>query len=252
MSESHKVDCYEDSIEKRVEERHNRALSIVTHDLKSPLSAIIGFCRHLSKIIEDDSLHPEWVAILHRMRDAGQDMFTLIEDINVMTKLAAGNEKLEPVWIENLAEKIEQIKSTFEHQTKARKITFTVKVASPMPAVRWDYFRLRNHVLNNVVSNAMKFTPHGGKVELCVTTLPGFVVIKISDTGPGIPQSEEDRIFCRYGQIESNLERTYSGAGLGLYNARLFVERHRGDIRLDSSCNTGATFLVKLPVDVLA
>lgn len=111
--------------------------------------------------------------------------------------------------------------------------------------------RLRYHVLNNLVSNSLKFTPSGGNVTISVEAFNDTVLLKVEDTGPGIPEEMRDKIFRRFGHTELCSERTKKGDGLGLYNAHLFVAQHNGRISLDKSVCHGATFLIELPVDVL-
>ena len=110
--------------------------------------------------------------------------------------------------------------------------------------------RLRYHVLNNLVSNALKFTPSGGRVVISAEAFDETVLLKVADTGPGIPVDMQDKIFRRFGHTEIYSERTKKGDGLGLYNAHLFVTQHGGSISLDRSVSHGATFLIELPIDV--
>jgi two-component system sensor histidine kinase VicK len=135
-------------------------------------------------------------------------------------------------------------------EAKAKGIDLSVVVKSKLPVVRWDIKRLRYHVLNNLVSNALKFTPSGGCVVISAEVFDEMVLLKVSDTGPGIPKDVQDKIFKRFGHTEMCSERTKKADGLGLYNAHLFVTQHGGGISLDKSACDGTTFLIELPIEV--
>ena len=236
--------------EKAIIEKHNRILSTISHDLKSPMVALLGFSRILLKEIEDANVNQRWLDMLRTIIDSGEDMFGLIEDILAMAKMEAGKEIVEFELIEDLAKELIGIKKTFGCEAKAKGIDLFVVVKSKLPVVRWDMKRLRYHVLNNLVSNALKFTPSGGRVIISAEASDETVLLKVADTGPGISLEMQDKIFKRFGHTEMYSERTKKGDGLGLYNAHLFVTQHGGRISLDRSVCQGATFLIELPIDV--
>ncbi|MEK6766779.1 MAG: HAMP domain-containing sensor histidine kinase [Planctomycetota bacterium] len=237
--------------EKAIIEKHNRILSTISHDLKSPMIALLGFSRILLREIEATNANRRWLDMLKIIIDSGEDMFGLIEDILTMAKMEAGKEIIEFEFIEDLAKELHEIEKTFGCEAKAKGIDLSVVVKSKLPVVRWDMKRLRYHVLNNLVSNSLKFTPSGGNVTISVEAFNDTVLLKVEDTGPGIPEEMRDKIFRRFGHTEMCSERTKKGDGLGLYNAHLFVAQHNGRIILDKSVCHGATFLIELPVDVL-
>jgi len=235
-------------IEKAISEKHNRALSIIVHDLKSPMSAIIGFSNLLSREMEQKGVADRWLEILKRIVGAGENMSVLIRDISTMAKMEAGKEKIEPKW-GDIPRMLYETRKTFECQAKTREIHIDIKADDSLPSVCWDMDRLRNHVLNNLISNSLKFTPLGGKVTLSAQADSSHVLLNVKDTGPGIPPGEHEKIFQRFEQIDIDSQRVFSGFGLGLYNARLFVERHGGQISLDPSVDIGASFFIELPLD---
>ncbi len=235
-------------IEKAISEKHNRALSIIVHDLKSPMTAIIGFSNLLLREMEEKGVADRWLEILKRVVGAGKNMDVLIQDISTMAKMEAGKEKIEPEWAD-IPRMLYETRKTFEYQAKTREISIDIVAEDSLPPVRWDMTRLRNHVLNNLISNSLKFTPLGGKVTLSAQADSSHVLLNVKDTGPGIPPGEHEKIFHRFEQLDIDSQRIFSGFGLGLYNARLFVERHGGQISLDPSVDTGASFLIRLPLD---
>ncbi len=236
--------------ENAIIEKHNRILSTISHDLKSPMIALLGFSRILLREIEATNASQRWLDMLKIIVDSGEDMFGLIEDILTMAKMEAGKEIVEFELIEDLAKELIGIEKTFGCEAKAKDINLSVVVNSKLPVVRWDMKRLRYHVLNNLVSNALKFTPAGGRVVISAEAVGETVLLKVADTGPGIPVEVQDKIFQRFGHTEMCSERTKKGDGLGLYNAHLFITQHGGRIRLDKSVCNRATFLIELPVEV--
>lgn len=238
--------------ERAIIEKHNRILSSISHDLKSPMVAIIGFSEIiLREMLEENGSNAKWIQMLQRVTSAGRDMFKLIENILEMAKMEAGKEGVEPEWIMDPEKELREVLKTFEYEAKAKGIGLSLDMQSPLPTVRWDFTRLRYHVLNNLISNSLKFTPPGGRITLSVQAGNKIVVIKVKDTGLGIPDSERERIFLRFEQIHLTSHRAFKGSGLGLYNAHLFVKQHGGKIYLDSSVSEGATFIIELPVDAL-
>lgn len=229
-------------------ERQNRSLSIVTHDLKSPMVAIIGCSRFLLRDMRNKPHDPNWPQMLERMEKAGEGMLKLIETILAMGKMEAGKEHVEPEWIDDPGGELRETAATFEYEAGAKNIHLSVDAATPLPPVYWDMMRLRHHVFNNIISNALKFTPAGGSVTLSAERRENLVEIRVADTGPGIAPEEREKIFSRFEQGGMTSKRVFNGAGLGLYNARLFVGQHGGTIAVEGSSEKGTVILVSLPL----
>jgi len=229
---------------------HNEILSNITHDLKSPMTAIIGFSRYLKSEIEADGGHALWVKRLDRILNAGDQVVGMINDIMAMAKIEAGKEPVELKRIFNLELEFNDMLSTFELEAKAKGIELEILIKNALPEVVWDMRRLRLHAFNNIISNALKFTPIGGKVIVTAEDNKHGITVLISDSGPGIPQNELSRIFTRLEQLDMKSGRVMLGAGLGLSNARTFIERHGGSISArNNQSGVGATFIIKLPYD---
>jgi signal transduction histidine kinase len=116
----------------------------------------------------------------------------------------------------------------------------------PVPLVPGEAARLAQ-LLDNLVSNAIKFTPSGGSVVVAVAPRDGFACIEVSDTGIGIPEAERERLFERFFRSQTALERQIQGTGLGLYISKAIVESHGGRIGVQSREGEGTTFVVELP-----
>ncbi len=229
-------------------ERQNASLSIVTHDLKSPMVAIIGCSRYLLRDMKGKPHDPNWLLMMERMVKAGEGMMVLIETILAMGKMEAGKEHVEPTWTADLADELRETAKTFEYEAGAKNIQLSVKAPTPLPPVFWDMMRLRHHVFNNIISNALKFTPAGGSVILSAEQREDLIEIRVADTGPGIAPEEREKIFCRFEQGSMKSSRVFNGAGLGLYNARLFVSQHGGTIAVEDSPIKGTVILISLPL----
>lgn len=237
-------------IERELIERSDHALSLITHDLKSPLVAIMGFTGLLRRGIEKQPHNQEWLAILRRMESAGESMMRLIEDLLFMAKAEAGREPLEPSWVEGLEAELADIVSAFQLEAGARRIALSLDTRGPLPRARWDMRRLRYHAINNVISNALKFTPEEGMVTVQAKAEGEKIALRVVDNGPGIPPSERGRIFQRFERAASSSARVAKGCGLGLYNASLVVTRHGGEIFIeDTPDGAGACVCLRLPCE---
>jgi len=131
-----------------------------------------------------------------------------------------------------------------------RQIHFRVERHDGLPdQVFWDLDRI-NEVLGNLLSNAFKFTPHGGSVELTLEPVDGGVLMEVHDTGAGIPPEQLPHIFEKFYQADNQRSARASGAGLGLAIAKQIVEAHGGTITCESTPGVGTTFSIMLPVQV--
>ena len=128
-----------------------------------------------------------------------------------MAKMEAGKETVEFEFIEDVENELHKIINTFGCEAKAKGIDLHIDIKGQLPVVRWDMDRLRYHVLNNLVSNALKHTPHGGCITLSVEAIGGLVLIRVADTGTGIPEKIQGKLFSRFGHIEYRSERTNQG-----------------------------------------
>jgi signal transduction histidine kinase len=242
----------------RLREKYNqketaRVLSMVSHDLKSPLNGILGFADILKEELENNYPDPLAMRCIDQIKNAGGSMKTLVENILSMSKIEAGREKPEIQWTENLKNEINNTVDIFEFEAKAKSIRIHLIFEKNLPDVKWDMNKIRLHVLNNIISNALRFTPIGGYITIRTSHKDGWVSIQIQDNGPGIKLAEVDSIFNLFYSSNYSIEkRSGDGHGYGLYNARLFVESHSGRIFVENTSGaggTGAKFTILLPVD---
>jgi signal transduction histidine kinase len=166
-------------------------MAAITHDLKSPLNAILGFSEVLRDSLENARRIPdEDRQDMLKSIGMGQhqpDMIKLIAGILTMTRIEASKESIEPVETLELNNLLRNIADTFRLEASSHKINFRLWIAEPLPPVYWDVLKIQFHVINNVVANALKFTPKGGRIELSAAADHVTMIIIVGDKGPGIP-----------------------------------------------------------------
>jgi signal transduction histidine kinase len=209
----------------------NEFLANTSHELRTPLNSIIGFINLvLEGLCENEEEQRE--LLTHAVR-SGRHLLDLINDVLDLSRIEAGRLQLDMRDLE-LGPIVADVESTLAVQAYERELSFDVH---PMPAgtvVHADEARLRQ-VLMNVVGNAIKFTPRGGVVV--TTEWPAgssHVVIRVEDTGIGIPNEVRDRLFRKFTQGDTSTTRKYGGSGLGLVIVKELVEMMGGSVRLES------------------
>lgn len=227
---------------REAEEMKSTFVSVISHELKSPVAIIKGYADTLRR--EDaqwdaDTLS-QGLAIIAEESDR---LNKLIDNLLDASRLQASAFKLEIsyVQVDKLAEKV-----TEEFRTQSDEHMFTLDFPSDFPAVQADIERLRQ-VLTNLLTNAIKYSPRGGLIRTGGWADDDWIYVAVADEGIGIPQSEQERIFERFYRAESPLTRRTEGAGLGLYLCKEVVEAHGGKIWVQSEPGRGAKFVFKLP-----
>ena len=145
------------------------------------------------------------------------------------------------VSLDKLAESVVE-----QFRTQTEKHTFTTDFAPHFPAVPGDTERLRQ-VLNNLLNNAIKYSPRGGAIVVSGRALPDQVIISVQDEGIGVDPADHQRIFERFARVDNSSSRKTQGAGLGLYLVRAIVEAHQGHVWVESNMGEGAEFSFSLP-----
>ena len=225
-------------------------LTNITHELRSPLTAIIGF----SDLLADQffgSLNEKQLAYTGEISSAGRHLLALINDILDLSKVESGKIDINMVPI-NVFRVFEQCVSMIGETalTKSIKAYLFVEEEFRHKEIFADEVRLKQIVMN-LLSNAVKFTPPGGSVHLDVRKTAQSLTITVSDTGIGLKPEDQKRIFLPFEQVDSSLSRNEQGAGLGLALARKLVELHDGSITVESDGeNLGSAFRVELPLIV--
>ncbi len=220
-------------------------LTNVTHELRTPLSTIRGYVEMLdSEGI--GALDNEQKNALQVIGRNVQRLGTLIEEMIEFSRMQMKGFRLK-FTLFRLEELVEECVKSVRPNASQHGLTLECNPRESLPRIWGDRARLAQ-VLTNLVSNAIKFTKSGGRVELNISRAPGGTArISVADTGIGIPLEYQKRIFDKFFQIDDSLERRYEGAGIGLSIAKSIVDAHGGTIELVSTPGEGSKFTVVLP-----
>ncbi|MDF1722168.1 MAG: ATP-binding protein [Minwuia sp.] len=218
-------------------------LAAVSHELRTPLNAIIGFSEVMSAESFGPLGNPKYKDYAGDILDSGQHLLGLINNILNLSKAEAGSLTLSSETI-NLAEAIEI--SARIACPRNMDTNLTIEIDPELGEVQADSQKLKQ-ILINLISNAVKFTPTTGSINVAASRLDNGFEIAISDTGIGMRAEEIPHALTAFRQIDSSLGRKYDGTGLGLPLAKRFTELHGGTLRIESSLGEGTTVTVFFP-----
>lgn len=223
-------------------------VSVASHELKTPINVMIGYLQLLDEGIYGP-LNPKQKDVHRTLVVQANTVLRLVKQLLDVSRFEAGGGRLEPRRIA-IRELLTELENAFRVLALQREVHFEVELGDGVPdEVYWDVDRI-NEVLGNLLSNAFKFTPHGGRVELVVEPVDGSVLMEVRDTGAGIPPEQLPHIFQKFYQADNQGSARATGTGLGLAIAKQIVEAHGGTISCDSTPGVGTTFSLVLPVRV--
>ncbi|WP_375673114.1 ATP-binding protein [Bartonella sp. TS82HLJMH] len=235
--------------EKERAESANKAksefLANMSHELRTPLNAILGF----SDIMLQSTFGPlgsqRYKEYMHDIYNSGTHLLTLINDILDMSKIEAGrfsldckNTDLEPI--------ISEAVRTLTPQAQEKNIIVTTNITPELHAEVDG--RAMKQIFLNLISNAVKFTPSGGNIDVCAFKKKNNLIFKITDTGVGIPQSAIKKLGQPFEQVENQLTKSHTGSGLGLAISRSLLELHKGKLEITSKEMKGTTVTIIMPI----
>ncbi len=223
-------------------------ISVISHELKTPVSIIKGYAGTLRR--PDGNWSPEVLdESLSVIEEEADNLNVLIDNLLEASRLQSGTFTLEISDDVNMTKLVDSVARRFAAQADAHEI----ETAFPddFPAIIGDERRL-TQVLNNLVSNAIKYSPDGGKIAIWGEVHPKHITISVSDQGIGIPARDQSRIFQKFSRLDNALSRRTEGTGLGLYLSRAIIEAHNGRIWFHSNSDSepgapGTTFTFSLP-----
>jgi two-component system sensor histidine kinase KdpD len=222
------------------ERLRNSLLSALSHDLRTPLTAVLGLTEYLS--ITKPDLSQEQHEVVISIRDETRRMTALVNNLLDMGKLQAGEVKLNKQW-QPLEEVVGAALAATSHLLSRHVVT--VDLGADLPLLEFDAVLLER-LLFNLLENAQKYTPEGSRIDVRATLANDCAEISVEDNGPGLPEGMEERVFDKFtrGQKES----TKAGVGLGLAICRAIIDAHRGRIWAERSPSGGARFVFTLPL----
>jgi PAS domain S-box-containing protein len=216
-------------------------IALVSHELRTPLTSIRGY---LELIGEDENLTEEQLRFLDTIDRNAQRLQRVVGDLLFVAQVEAGKLSLEDGEVD-INTVVDEAVQAAQPSAANKSIALMVELGE-LPEIRGDRARLAQ-VLDNFISNAIKFTPTGGRVTVTTNVLPGEIEIVVSDTGMGIPANELPLLFQRFFRTERATAGAIPGTGLGLAIAKAIVTGHGGRIRVASEDGAGTTFRVVLP-----
>ncbi|MBN1537217.1 MAG: PAS-domain containing protein [Anaerolineales bacterium] len=216
-------------------------VNAVSHDLRSPLTAILGYVELLERVGE---VNPQQKEFIQRVRISVQSITALINDLLDLGRIEAGFDSHKEVT--PLGAMVRYSLEGLSNTISARSQTLELNIPSDTPSVLGNPVRLRQMCFN-LISNAIKYAPIGGTIRIQVNSSEDHVIMQVTDNGPGISPQDQPHIFDRFYRA-SNQPADASGTGLGLAIVKSIVEDHQGRVWVESSIGHGSTFTVVLPV----
>jgi len=219
-------------------------LANMSHELRTPLNAIIGFSEVLTERMFGE-LNEKQAEYLKDIYASGTHLLSLINDILDLSKIEAGRMELELTDFD-LPQAIDNALILVRERAGRRGIALEHSVAERLGEIRGDERKIKQ-VLLNLLSNALKFTPESGRVEVRARVVDGMAEISVTDTGVGIAPEDQEAVFEEFRQVGTSAAKQ-EGTGLGLALCRKFVELHGGKIGVTSQVGVGSTFTFTLPL----
>jgi signal transduction histidine kinase/DNA-binding response OmpR family regulator len=224
-------------------------LANISHEVRTPLNALMG----LNRLLMESPLNPEQRSWLDLMDSSAHALLGLLNDVLDLSRIEAGKLDIEKVPY-RLRDTLEELSSLYADQAKAKSIEWRLHLAAELPdLVEGDPGRLRQ-VLANLLSNALKFTPSGGRIEVYAETITDHeaapqLQLRVRDSGVGIAKSHQATIFDAFTQADASTARRFGGSGLGLAICARLVNLMGGHMALQSELGQGSTFTATLPLN---
>jgi len=227
---------------KELDKMKSDFVASVSHDLRSPLTIIIGYALMLSEAGELNETQQEFV---ESIRLSVAKMTTLIENLLDLGKIEASvGMEMKPC---QLVTVINKAVAGLRDQARAKEIIFQLQLPPELPLVQGNQVRL-DQVVSNLVGNAIKFTPEGGMVTVSAREEKGKVVVEVKDTGIGIAPEDQVHLFEKFYRVGRAETSDIEGTGLGLAIVKSIVEGHGGQVWVESEFGQGSTFGFALPI----
>ena len=213
----------------------------IAHDLRTPLTVIAGYIESM----RDGVLQPT-TARLDLIYSEIEGLQHLVGDLKMLSQMDAGELPLHPQRLE-VGGMLEHAAATFSHRAEQQGVELEVDSPEPQPEVNVDEGRMMQ-VFGNLLSNALRYTPPGGKITLAGSRSDGKVILSVRDTGEGIAEEDLGAIFDRFQRADKSRHAESGETGLGLAIVKALVEAHHGSVRAESTLGAGTTIFIELPI----
>lgn len=239
--ESQKIEIENYILQLKESEKYRRDFTAnVSHELKTPLTSINGYAEMIATGQVDKENTIKFAKIIHR---EGKRLLELIDSIINLSRIESEveNRKLEPINISNIAY---EVVSQLEIKAKNNGITLNCSIDNVSIS---GNKRMIKDLLFNIIDNAIKYNKPNGKVDISLKKDNNLCIIKVKDTGIGIPEEEQDKIFERFYMVDKSRSKKLGGSGLGLSIVKHIVKYHNGKVSLSSKLNEGTEIVVEIP-----
>ena len=221
-------------------------LANMSHEIRTPLNAILGFVTILKKQITDETA----VNYLNIIDTSGKSLLTIINDILDFSKIQSGKFNIAPYSF-NPVEEFSDAVLLFASKAYEKHLLYVVYIDPNLPqSISADAVRIKQ-ILSNILSNAIKFTPHDGSIKVTVTIKDSQLIISVQDSGIGIKEENLSKVFSAFEQADGSTTRKYGGTGLGLSISSQLASLMHGKLNLKSEIGHGSTFSLTLPIEIL-
>ena len=242
MGHAYAMSKFESEKLHEVDELKSRFFTNISHEFRTPLTLILGPVKQIIETTEDGRIRDD-LQVVHRNANR---LLALVNQLLDVAKLESGTMKLRTV-PQNIVPFLKSLVMSFASYAERKRITLTCSSTPEDINAYIDAEKLEK-IITNLLSNAFKFTPEGGTIDVAVTRDEGRVNIAVRDTGTGIPAEKMSRIFDRFYQVDGSHTRPHEGTGIGLSLTRELVELHKGSIEVESVEGKGTTFVARIPL----
>ena len=230
---------------KQASKAKSEFLANMSHEIRTPLNAILGFI----DLLKEKETDGEKLKYINTIQSSSTTLLGIINDILDFSKIESGNLNIEKIDF-NTQEELGTIADLFRAKASEKSVSLTFNIDKDIPkALKSDPLRIKQ-VVANMLSNAIKFTPRNGRIELLMKHIDGKLHVSVKDNGIGIAEDKQSDIFKAFSQAESSTTRKYGGTGLGLAISAKLVSMLGGELKLDSQLDNGSRFYFEIPAEV--
>ena len=230
---------------KRAEKLRREFVANVSHELRTPLTSIRSYAETISDNLElPQETEEEFLRVIINESDR---MTKIVQDLLELSRFDSGNVKLSIEGF-SIERSVRDVYAAIALEARKRGHKLNLELEWGLPMIRGDRARIEQ-VLMNIITNALKYTPDGGTIEIISGSMDGNVFVRIEDTGVGIPSDDLERVFDRFYRVDKARTRESGGTGLGLSIAKDIITLHGGEIKLESVKGKGTSVTVMLPVE---